>query len=494
MKLNMWNIFNLLPFSRMTVQIRDETPAIQYVRLMGPENEFRHNTVYVGAAHPDQPEGGTVAIIHRKDRILVEGESLYDVFNRVATIVDRFSFWERKLISAEQDENGVQLMLDGTQSFLPGGFYALTYGGKTLGLSCSTVSPLRPLWDEFSATKDLTYERMYLFDRYFDYSGFTSGVKLTTARSKDGSFYYTFRSIDSPNHNIGFIVFCTPDPTPPKGMEIIIDTLSEHIIQFFERHVGKINLLSRASEMMQKLLKSAQAGDDVKRFFQEIGWDQNNTFQIIAIDCGVKGKSSDIIKYCRSVFTEPLFCAVDKDLVMMLNLDREKSYDVAMEDFLSIMIDDIACGISNIFHYLYSARAYGEQAAYELRRAEKTAGSYSLAKNHDTDFFKTVLLSAPLCRSYLHRPVVTMSMYDSLNGTEFYATLKSYVMSFFHHSDAARILNIHRNTLLYRLEQMRSIIDFSELDDAMQNYDIKLLERYYVSFFIIDEIHGRPVI
>ena len=52
------------------------------------------------------------------------------------------------------------------------------------------------------------------------------------------------------------------------------------------------------------------------------------------------------------------------------------------------------------------------------------------------------------------------------NGTQYYETLRAYVLSCFHPSDAARYLEIHRNSLTYRLDRIREEVDLSVVDKA----------------------------
>lgn len=485
----MWNIYNLLPYERMEPRIGSEEATIHYVRL-AVEQDLRRNTVYVSPGANYCP-GHDVVILHREDMIVIDGEDYHEVFNRVATIVDRFNSWERKLMAAEDAEDGVQTMLDNTQSFLPGGFYALTYGGRTLGLSCPDVSPLRRIWDEFSWTQDLSYERMYLMDKYFDFSGFVPGAPMTTKRAKSGEFYYSYRSVDNDEQNIGFLVYCCLSSEPPRGTALILDKLAEHMLRYFTFHVSKINLVSRSSEMLQRLLKSDQPGDEVKQFFHELHWDPFEEFCLVAINCGVRGKSSEIIRSCRALFRSPLFCAMGSDLIMLLNLSQEPPLSSVMGAFFDLMADGCSCGVSNYFHNLYGAKLYCSQAIEELRRAEATSGRWSLAYDHSMEYYNNALLSAPLSRCYVDRSLVRLASYDGKNGTEHYLTMRAYILSGFHTSDAARILNVHRNTFLYRLEQIRDIIDLNAFEHAFRSGDMDRISCYHVSIFILDRLREQ---
>ena len=485
MKLSLWNIYNLLSFPHMEPKIENGGATIQYVRF-GTDKNYRSNTVYVSPGK-DLPGGHDVVIIHRKDSICVDGEEIFEVFNRVASVVDRFAFWEKRLLDAEHEEDGVQIMLDGAQSFLSGAFYALTFGGKTLGLSCSNISSLRPIWDEIAATQDLSYERLYALDKYIDFTGFVPHAGLTTERSKDGSFYYSYQSMDLEGQNIGFLAYCGVDPAPPKGTEVIMNALSRHVTQYFLYHLGKINLVSRASDMLQKLLKGDPA-EEVRSFFRELHWERSDEYQLMAIDCAHQGQSSEIIRACRGLFRLPLFCGIGKALIMLVDLSREPEYETAFPSFRQLLTEGCVCGISNLFHNLYGASLYCEQALEELKRAKTLSVSWSMAEQNDGEYFRDVLLSRTMSRAYINRKILKLLVYDFQNGTEYYPTIRAYILTNFHVTDAARIINIHRNTFLYRLERIRGIIDFTEFDETVRTDNTENVYRYVFSLFVLDEL------
>ena len=64
-------------------------------------------------------------------------------------------------------------------------------------------------------------------------------------------------------------------------------------------------------------------------------------------------------------------------------------------------------------------------------------------------------------------------------------------MSGFHLSDAARLLNLHRNSLDYRLKRIREIIDFSDFDALVNKPDESKLVEVIVSFAAVDAQNGE---
>ena len=486
MKISLWNLCDQLPFPSVEAHIADNRAVIRYARLAS-EAPFADDTVYVRSAK-DLPGGHDAAVLHGEDALYVDGEPISALFNCVASIMDRFQSWEKELLLAQREENGVQLILDSAQAFLPGAYYALTYGGKTLGFSCPPASDLYPVWNEIFSTGDLTYERLSILDKYIDFSGFRPNVPLTTERSPAGDFYYSYRGIDANGTNIGFLIYCSRSPELPGGAGHFLRILAEHISLYFSYHVGQINLISHASEMLQKCLHGTQPGEDVKQFFRDLSWPENGEYQFLALRSDAQGKSAKYIRILRSLFPSPLFCAYDQDMMVMLNRALLPDCDDKLRQFLTFLEKDVTVGLSNPFHYLYQSGLYAAQAREEREKAAREETLFRDASRHDRQYFSALLRSDRLCRSYVHRSLLRLLDYDTRHRTEYYETLRAFVLSYFHHSDAARILHIHRNTLLYRLESIRGIIDLSEFDAIAKNGDTAALYRYYISFFMIDEI------
>ena len=61
--------------------------------------------------------------------------------------------------------------------------------------------------------------------------------------------------------------------------------------------------------------------------------------------------------------------------------------------------------------------------------------------------------------------VKILDEYDKENNTEFLITLESYIDNFKNVSKSADVLNLHRNTMLYRMEKIKDIL-MMDLDDS----------------------------
>jgi hypothetical protein len=104
----------------------------------------------------------------------------------------------------------------------------------------------------------------------------------------------------------------------------------------------------------------------------------------------------------------------------------------------------LACQIGRMF--------YGEHGVYRYNRLTLQNVLYDMVANGAVD-----------CESFL-----SSVQYDAL-GTELQETALAFFRNDLHISDTARVLYLHRNSLLYRLEKIREITgyDIRKFDDAV---------------------------
>ncbi len=123
------------------------------------------------------------------------------------------------------------------------------------------------------------------------------------------------------------------------------------------------------------------------------------------------------------------------------------------------------CGISFCFYDLLNAPQYLQQAQQALkvgRMIDKEKAFYSFYTYAHLVVAQN-LLESTLCHAYLHPCLKRIYLYDQEYDTEYFNTLIVYFKNFKEKNKASEELNIHRNTLNYRLQKIEEIarIDLS---------------------------------
>ncbi|SHI75914.1 PucR family transcriptional regulator [Propionispora hippei] len=151
------------------------------------------------------------------------------------------------------------------------------------------------------------------------------------------------------------------------------------------------------------------------------------------------------------------------------------------EEFLAA--NNLCAGISLKFNQLLDCRKYYEQAVKATELAHQQNTSALLFEECGlfivSELIRTHYELVDLC----HPAVLTLFDYDKKNGSDLLVSLKNYLYFTNDPGKAAKILNIHKNTLFYRINKIKDIAGIS-LDNAEE------ICRIYLSIRFL-EINGR---
>lgn len=147
-----------------------------------------------------------------------------------------------------------------------------------------------------------------------------------------------------------------------------------------------------------------------------------------------------------------------------------------IEEILTITkVMDLRFGISEAFHNIIDVKKYKHQAiqAYAFANKETLLFFNDILVN---DIFKQVQKQDEYSL-YLHVGIQKLKAYDKAHNCSYLHTLEVFLKQFCSSGDACQILNIHRNSLLYRLDKIQEIGEFNLKDKQTA---IQLLCNLYI--------------
>lgn len=129
---------------------------------------------------------------------------------------------------------------------------------------------------------------------------------------------------------------------------------------------------------------------------------------------------------------------------------------------------NIRCGVSELFEDLDAVQYYMFQArrAHKCRSSE-LKGPLALYRELRTDIMLDYILANVAQPNFAHELFLKLQADDAQNGTQYYLTLMAYLDCLFDSAVAAAKLNIHRNTLLYRINHIQDQYDYSFSDPVL---------------------------
>ncbi len=126
-------------------------------------------------------------------------------------------------------------------------------------------------------------------------------------------------------------------------------------------------------------------------------------------------------------------------------------------------------GVSYGFQSLAALKAFYQQAHNAVQKA--------LLTNQDIVYFDDIFYdelvacanSTPYLYSMIHPDILLLYESDQSNGTEYIRTLHAYLICSGNSREAAAMIYVHRNTLLYRMDKIKEMLSIDLSDNLSKN-------------------------
>ena len=139
---------------------------------------------------------------------------------------------------------------------------------------------------------------------------------------------------------------------------------------------------------------------------------------------------------------------------LISTLDEELSPALIQKVQSFCSIHRLRCGVSNSYGDLLDTRHSETQASAALSLGDKTLNFYS-----DLRYTHLIrqLQNMEYAQDLIHPAIWKLREIDERTGSEFIRTLHSLIQNFFRQTESASDLNVHRTTLIYRLNRIQEL-------------------------------------
>lgn len=495
MQLSLWDIFEFLDYEGALPLINEGAPSISYARLIS-SSHISDEAVYVCRAKDFFTDSvDDVIIMHCNDMIVVNGVPAEEVFDEVCDIIDRFNAWERTVEGLIGVENGLQRMVDASDNVLGAPVFAYAPDGRAFAISSNYSPDTHWHWAEILRDRAMTSAGIRRLRDMVNLPEVWRDTYPQKRKSVLGGNEYMHCSLKPNGYMAGHFVMFGFDKPFRRGLERIVDIL----VKVMERHMEQLYwLYSPTSQVTDAFAQFVSEGtfdeQEISLFLRAQQWGFTDAFRVYVVRERASGDPVLLPRLLNDLlhrFPNAISFMLGGELAVLENESRSVLRDSIAAQLPSLLGNDFVCGVSSAREDIRQCRLLYRQAQREVRRCMEEGAALSYADEHSASYFAEVLCSDELLVAYAHPEIVRLRRYDEENGTCFYETLRAYVLSSFHLSDAARYLNLHRNSLDYRLKRIREIIDFSDFDTLMSAPDESELMRLVISFAIVDAQNGK---
>lgn len=183
-----------------------------------------------------------------------------------------------------------------------------------------------------------------------------------------------------------------------------------------------------------------------------------------------------------------IYATYEKTLVVLFSREKEAGLGTYTEELLRKVADvnDLSIGVSNGFEDLTHIQSHYEQARAAIR-AGRMVSDFLVDGQvyHYCDYAYVQMLDLTNTQynllNFVHPSLMRLARYDREHGTELMDTLFIYLQNACNTQRSAKMLNLHKNTLLYRMGRIRDILGCN-LSSGEDQFMIQL--SYRILFFL----------
>lgn len=254
-------------------------------------------------------------------------------------------------------------------------------------------------------------------------------------------------------------------------------------VECFDRFAGFVGQELQKSDMWQPAIGEMGStflanllGNDspseavTMRRIKAINFHPRRALYILCFHAGGEGlqqpQAERIADRLRPFAGQYIYTRYHQNLVVLYSQDSEKGLDEKALHLLgeTALLDELSIGISNPFERVTAVRkAYVQaRAAIRLGAAGRDSGGVGEVFNY-SDHANMHLLELASRRNNLsdfcHPALLRLMAHDAEHGTELMDTLYCYLLTAGSNTRAAEMLNLHKNSMLYRMGRIAEMLN-----------------------------------
>lgn len=489
-----------IPMDVITELLEDYQPSLlrsstkmQYSKVRLVQNsEFEFETLYIGygkditSIHGSQNSGfitiGKPVATPNNLIIVPDTSNLHDILNFIQNIFDSFHRFEFDLIKSA-GENSYQNLIETGYRFTENPVFLLENGYRVVAMAPDIDIPNDYEWDHLRKKRFMSIEAIKSLKK----AGFLDTMNSFDAPTLFSSPYHPFSSIIANLYiNAEF-----------TGMLVITQAFKTFShADFFAAKImsGALELIMKKDETLTYIRKKRPINRMLHDLVNGLNIDNrlimewlqqylptwtNGLFRILFIPLSsTQDQTFDFYSKIleKKVDVSSFFFA--NALVAVLHYPGETDFQSIKNSIASFLSDNaLSAGLSNEFRNLSDLQEFYQQAevAFEFGKGGVQIHLYcDYMLNHILSFCsrENILL---LC----HDSVIRLKQVDIEKNTEYFKTLHIFIKNERSLKKTSQELFIHRNTLIYRLDKIRDMLNI-DLDSADTRLHIllsyKLLE------------------
>lgn len=457
MKLSMWIFAEWLKDFSPELHIRDGGLHIETVRLFSSGSASDDSCLYIGRMRDLFIQGNdNVICSNRNDILILPTSDLDEIMNQTLNAIDFYQNWNIRILEAISSDMRPSEILDIADPVLQEPVYLLGSNQFVIALSKGFgLGSVNSLWDQMMETgsADLAFLSRL-------------NVEFPQHLSTRGLYYFSVPFVEQSSFNYNMF--------------------------FQNRWIGLCSMVERTAPMPQHKIDLFHIFcQDLELWFTSHSQEQHQLIIDSLFRDAVLTEQTDesfarqyLLRFQTITAQKKLFILISPTDNNLLLGHMNRELNLAFPQLISIILQNRIClllngesgdscatpeGFSDLLQrygfYGGCSLPFTDLAEVHIRYAEALYTAEHMSPKTQLDEFRNYALPYALDEirqnirtDPVHADVRMLMEYDSLHHTDFARTLEVYLREERSQSRTAKTLNLHRNTLTYRLARLRQLL------------------------------------
>lgn len=401
-------------------------------------------------------------------------------------ILSRYSLELVKTLSKGAD---LQALVDLGNQMLGNPFTITDLSVKLLASTGESLVTDDPVWNELQVKKNFIFDTYLYYVKESLFAEIEKHVEPFYWLDPYCKYRRIIGRISIDNRNVAFLVACAHKREFVESDKEIVSILCDAFA--IELQKNKYNHLSQGllhqSFLLDLLDGKFEDESKINERMKILGLKLKRKLFVIFIDTQNFDALKSTLPYLKEEIETKLANATaviyNNNVAILASCENEihflENESKVLREF--IITHNLQAGISRSFTDFTEVREHYLESVEALK-----LGNLIKKETHFFSYAEYLIYDLINChadnknnKKFLHRSLLKLMDYDKKNSTEFVHSFHIYLCNFKNIKDSATALNIHRNTMFYRIEKIESIlnVDLNNVDILFQLYlSYKILE------------------
>jgi len=478
MRLSMWILNDWLQKYHPQPRIIYGEQMLRSARILSGNTAIERQNVYLARASDFiSGEDQKIICVHGQDMILLNTSDMEEVLNDIFDAFDFYNSWSDGL--SEEIRNGcdIQHIVDLSHSVLKQPLVVYNAENEVIAISSSfPKGSLDNEWDFLLENRansldflvniqDILKKQRSLYDT----------LKLKVPGTPYGSVY---KGLFHDGIWLGRIILLEALHTLSKGEAQLFDTFC-NLAGIWASQNYKTDLLQAESRIFLDIIEGRSfSREEIDHKMQMSGWTREDLKLLILIE--IPQQQSEITHILASrlenVIADSFVFSSQKAIYILANLNLTRE-EMIRQNVESILRQTGLFAVSSYpFTDILGLADHNDQCTLTCMHCPSAPSHLYRCSDYALDSIHA-LMTAKIPGVLRHPGLKLLKQYDEDNHTDLFQTLYFYLRNNCNMAETSRQMHLHRNSLLYRLNQIKELADI-RFDDP----DIR--EHLLFSFYL----------